>query len=345
MAHEISILENGQAEAAYAEQPAWHGLGVVLKEAPDSETMIKAAHLDWGVEMIPLFGQYKGGSKDGLIVSGEERRMVVRTDTNKMLGIVTDGYGLVQNCDGFRFLDSLTMDGVLTYESAMALRGGRVVVVVARMPEEDTIVKGDNQRRYILFQTSHDGSLSLHAMPTTVRVVCMNTLRMASQNIEGIRHSGNMTAKLDGLRLLISQFSRKFTAYRDNAKILADRPYTKEECSAYINTLFPPVKAEGDDSKHGEILYKAKLKALRKAFAHKSNQLPNIKGTWWQLFNAVTYYIDHSENRIYKGKTNQRVKDENRFLSVTNGGGAKIKNDAFDLALTMSKGTKVPVAV
>ena len=46
---------NINSMAYYVETP-WHGLAVLLSAPPDSATMIKAAGLDWKVEMSPAPG-------------------------------------------------------------------------------------------------------------------------------------------------------------------------------------------------------------------------------------------------------------------------------------------------
>ena len=155
MAHQISMFD-GVGEAAFALRPAWHGLGRTLDYVPDSEAMIEAAHLGWSVGARPLV------TCDGRSVPGYFA--TVREDTGAVLGVVSDRYKVVQNRDAFDFLDSLLQDGVLRYESAGALKGGRVVWALARMPSDDEIAPGDVSRRYILFSTTHDGSGSVQRM-------------------------------------------------------------------------------------------------------------------------------------------------------------------------------------
>ena len=121
----------------------------------------------------------------------------VRTDSGDVLGVVGKRYRIVQNRDAFGFLDSLLQDGIMKYESAGALRGGRQVFLLARMPSVDEIVPGDNSLRYVLFSTSHDGTAAIHAVPTSVRVVCANTLRIATASSVGFRHTDDVKAKLD----------------------------------------------------------------------------------------------------------------------------------------------------
>lgn len=42
----------------------WHGLGTIVEEAPDSETALKLAGLDWMVEQRQLYTEFgKNGSR------------------------------------------------------------------------------------------------------------------------------------------------------------------------------------------------------------------------------------------------------------------------------------------
>lgn len=321
MAHEISNV-NGTDECAFAMQPAWHGLGTVLDNVPNSEEMLQAAHLDWTVEMQPIRTQ------SGIEIP--DNFATVRTDCNAVLGVVGTRYQIVQNRESFDFLDSLLQDGVMKYESAGALRGGRIVWALARLPSVDEIAEGDNSLRYVLFSTSHDGSAGIHAIPTSVRVVCANTLRVATAGDIGFRHTGNVTSKLEEARRYLSQFDSGFTLYRDKARILAQRRYTPAQAKDYVNTLFPEVSAE--ESKRGHTIREKRIDEVRKNFTNNRQRLPSIAGSFWALFNAVTETVDHAE----KSQKLDRAGRETKMMSVIDGTGADFKTRAFDLALTMA---------
>lgn len=323
MAHEISI-NGGIAEAMYALTPAWHNLGTVLDHVPNSAEAIRAAHLDWNVEMQPM--KTAGG------VEVPEHFATVRTDCNAILGVVGSKYKIVQNAEAFEFLDSLLQDGLMKYESAGALRGGRIVWILARLPSVDTIAEGDDSLRYVLFSTSHDGSASIHAIPTSVRVVCANTLRIATMNDVGFRHTGNVAQKLEFARRYLSQFDEKFTRFRDAARRLAERRYTPEQAREYIESLFPPVEDKG----RGQTIRNRKVDSVRANFGNVRNTLPSIKGTWWALVNSVTESIDHKRDEDGEPVALDSAKRESRMISLTDGSGAEFKSRAFDLALQMA---------
>lgn len=317
MAHEISTV-NGTAEAFFALKPAWHGLGTVLDHAPTSELAIKAAHLDWMVEQREL------ETTDGIKVDGHFA--TVRTDTGSVLGVVSDRYKVVQNHESFAWMDSLLQDGLMKYESAGALRGGRIVWLLARLPSVDVIAEGDNTLRYVLFSTSHDGTACIHAIPTSVRVVCANTLRIATAGNVGIRHTGNVASKLDFARQFISQYDEKFTLFRDSARKLAERKVSPESAKEYIATLFPEVPEVG----RGRTIRENKIAIIRQNYRNDRQNIASIKGSWWSLLNSVTELIDHDGKRLTSEKA------ESKMLSVVDGHGADFKVRAFELAMAMA---------
>jgi phage/plasmid-like protein (TIGR03299 family) len=330
MAHEISVLTDGTVEAMYANRPAWHGLGTIFDQdgqsAPDSATAMELAHLDWQVELCPV------QTSDGLEIPGYYATR--RDDTKAPLGIVGDRYAVWQNRDAFNFLDSFVEDGIIRYESAMALKGGKTIVLLARMPSVDVAAEGDNLLRYILCSTAHDGTGAVVLQPTSVRVVCANTLRLAvsdRQQQVSIRHTGDMGYKLAIAREYLSQFDAAFDRYSENVKHLVSRKYTADEATAYINQLYPLPPT--DAHSRSKTLRANRVQAVRDAFRHPSNQLPAVKGTWWQLVNAVTYTVDH--NATSRG-ANPQIKAENHFASVIDGNGADFKDKAFALAMTMA---------
>ena len=332
MSHEISTIidESGNEiiEAMYANRPAWHGLGTIFdaggNQAPDSDEAMRLAHLDWRVDLEPIH------LEDGSRIP--DHFATVRQDTKTTLGIVGSRYAIQQNAESFRFLDSLLQDGIMRYESAMALRGGRSVVLLARMPSVDVIADGDSTLRYVLFSTSHDGTGAINALPTSVRVVCANTLRVALNQGRGvsIRHCGDLSEKLEDARRYLSQFDEAFTEFRDKARVLATRRYSGEQARDYIATLFP---APGKDaSSRTKTNNERKVQAVRDAFRNERNNLASIRGSWWSLFNSVTETVDHGSR--FKGSERQRA--ESRFFNSVEGKGAEFKAQAFELAVSMA---------
>jgi len=327
MAHELTIRENGLVEAMYAQKPAWHGLGVVLEDAPDSETAMREAHLDTLVETQPIYlsdGQELPDNKAVVrLVEGEDPYP---------LGVVGNRYECYQNAEAFQFLDSLLMDGVMRYEAAFSLRGGRNVCLLARLPSIDYVTDSDPLLRYLLLHTSHDGSSAIQVQATSVRVVCANTLSLALRekcDRFSVRHTANAKRNLDVVREAISQYDTQFTLHTDNCRKLLATAASKEQSNEYMNTLFPE---DADATTRQQNSRIRKFGALRAGYRRTIQDNPEAKGTFWGLYNGVSWAVDHSDEfSRYRGTERQRK--ERRFSSLIEGTGSKLKHEAFELAL------------
>ena len=144
----------------------WHGLGEVIADAPTSEEAIRLAGLDWNVYQRVLV------TDSGLLIPGFKAN--IRDTDDKVLGVVTDRYKVVQNREAFQFTEELLGKGV-RYETAGSLQDGKKTWILAKLPSE-YIVNEDQILPYLVFFNSHDGSGSVRCAITPIRVVCQNTL-------------------------------------------------------------------------------------------------------------------------------------------------------------------------
>jgi phage/plasmid-like protein (TIGR03299 family) len=340
MAHELSISADGRAEAFYALTPAWHGLGTVVDKALCSAEAIQAAHLEWEVIQKPIYTQ----TDQQTLTGGQDYAQVagwcanVRADTGAALGVVTSRYKPVQNVEAFDFVDGLVQDGIIKYESAGAMRGGRVVWLLAKMPQRQEVAEGDSLDQFILFTNTHDGSRAALILPTSVRVVCMNTLRLALAGSRGkalrIRHTGEIDSKLDEARAALGIATEQFSAHLETSRKLAGRKIQHREFIDYLDRIIPlekdPAKKRANSGRE-----EVRGKIKDNYYIDPRQQLAAIRGTAWAAFNSVTHYVDHQLPS--RGGTS-RQKADNAFYSVTLGHGNDIKQEAYRAAVEMFAG-------
>ena len=219
MAHNIEIrngvasfVENGKKERA------WHRLGQVFDGPMTVTEALELSHADYQVGLQPVIaltpamvdimsngGDYNTDLLLEAIVRGKKATM--RLDTLKPLGIVSDSYGVVQNEDAFKFIDTLCSGEIgnghtPVIETAGVLGNGERVFITAKFPEQIILDnKGDDRvEMYVVFTTSHDGTGAVNCMVTPTRVVCNNTLNFAQKHNLGklsLRHSSNIMSRLD----------------------------------------------------------------------------------------------------------------------------------------------------
>ncbi len=174
----------------YTRVAPWHGLGVRVETALSSQEALQASGLDWNVIQRPIMTDaYEP-------IPGY--RTNVRDTDNKVLGVVSDRYRVVQNAEAFAFTDALLGEGV-RYETAGSLQEGRRIWLLAKLPDR-YIIEGEQIEPYLVFSSSHDGSGAIKAAMTPVRVVCQNTLNMAlstAKRVWSTVHVGDLAAKMD----------------------------------------------------------------------------------------------------------------------------------------------------
>src|SRR5262245_46039238 len=86
-------------------------------------------------------------------------------------------------------MDTLVGERLAMFETAGGLKGGRRGWMLAGLPREDRVAGDDVVNPYVLPTNGHDGAAALRMIPTSIRVVCQNTLNLAlsrSSSTEGL---------------------------------------------------------------------------------------------------------------------------------------------------------------
>jgi phage/plasmid-like protein (TIGR03299 family) len=264
-------------------QTPWHGLGNVVDTAPNSEEALKLAGLDWEVQPSDVV-------VNGLIVPNYKAN--VRSDNGTVLGIVSDRYTIVQNAEAFQFTDNLIGSGDVRYETAGALRDGRVIWLLASLEKEYEIL-GDDIAPYMCFTNSHDGTGAVRVMMTPIRVVCNNTLNLALKGAKrqwSTVHKGDIARKIESAEATLMNAEKYMEALNEEANNLVDIKITPATWADMVNELIPSTEKM---SKRQLDTVGEKRQALHDAIMMADIQ--KFKGTGWAAINAVTDFVAHTE--------------------------------------------------
>ena len=265
----------------YVRETPWHGLGTKVDEAPTSAEAIKLAGLDWNVVCEPIY------TADNIEIPNMKAN--IRETDRSVLGVVSDRYKIVQNKEAFEFTDSLINEEV-RYETAGSLKNGKVVWMLAKMPERKIL--DDKFDPYICFTNSFDGSGAIRACMTPVRVVCNNTLNLALNTTArqwSTRHIGDIDSKLIEAQHTLGLANDYMDALSDEANKLVEVKVTDPQLEAIFDELYPIDTTKDSQRKINNVLdFKEKL--------FKCYNMPDIsqyKGTAWGIINAATDLVDH----------------------------------------------------
>jgi phage/plasmid-like protein (TIGR03299 family) len=285
-------------------EAAWHNLGVIVQEAPNSEEAIKLAGLDWEVKPHPVTAVFNGAVKavDGFMAN-------IRETDGKVMGVVTDRYKVVQNREAFSFTDNLIGDGVV-YESAGSLTNGKVWML-AKLPEKTIL--GDATVPYLVFTNSFDGKGAIQVAITPIRVVCQNTLNLALRETNrswSTRHMGSIESKMYEAHRTLEFASSYMDSLSEEADRLANKKITNDEFDAFVEALFPIDELDSTRKNNN-------VRILRNELSMRYFQAPdnaNFVGTAWGFIQSVTDLVNHTSPR--RSTPTYR---ENLFMKVTDG--------------------------
>lgn len=268
----------------YTRQKPWHGLGTQVMDAPSSKDALALAGLDWRVTQKEIL------TSDGIPVPGFKANL--RDTDNRVLGVVTDRYRVVQNEDAFAFTDSLLGEGV-TYETAGSLQNGREAWILARLPQR-YIISGDEITPYLVFMNSHDGTGAIKAAMTPVRVVCMNTLNLALETAKrswSTNHVGDIKGKLEDARDTLLYADRYMSELGKAIDSLNRQKLSDRQVCDYINALFPLVDNATDTQKKNLLRMKEDVRAR----FYDAPDLKHVGKNAYRFVNAVSDFATHAK--------------------------------------------------
>lgn len=264
-----------------AREVPWHGLGVVTDQCLTAADAIVTAGLDWEVTSNPLFAQI---GEDKILVPGKFAQ--VRSSDHKVLGVVTNKFKNVQNREAFAFADNMVDDGRAHYETAGALRGGRVVFMTMKLPVEMNVAGSDEHDLYLILRMGHDGTMAVTAELSPIRVVCMNTLKLATAaavSSWSIRHTGSIEGRLEEARLALKLSFNYAGEFVKLGNAMVSTKVTDDMLVQLLEETLPnrPKTPEKIDD----------IMSL-----YRESNTNGFNGTAWGAINAFTEYYDHGRD-------------------------------------------------
>lgn len=304
MAHEVESMFSANRVVP------WHyemtkDVTKLIQEAPTSADALHLAGLDWEVKKTPVY------TDAGIEIPGYKAN--VRNTDGKVLGIVSDRYQIVQNKEAFEFTDKLvgeTENGVVRYETAGSLCGGKKIWLLAKMPTKKIL--DDDIDPYMFFSNSHDGSGAIKVGMSPVRIVCANTLSMALNSAKrqwSTKHMGDMDSKLAEAKMCLQLADKYMNSLAEEAERLAEAKLYKEQIDEILDEMFP-IDDNATDRK------KNNVKEIKNEF-YRCYLMPDIAqymNTAYGAVNAMSDYVTHSEP-----KRNTATFKENRWDKLMEG--------------------------
>lgn len=280
---------------------------IKLNGTKNAEDAIRQAGMLWEVQSTPVIGC------NGL--NAEGYKLLYRSDNNKALSICKDSYTPISNSNAFAFFDTICEKYGARYEYAQEIRGGRKIVLQAKLGRAFEVRPGDVIEQYATLVTSHDSSSSFLCWFTPIRCFCLNQLRVAMANAHdmvSIRHTSNAADKMNAAIQFMTRSTHYFRLFKDKAAYLAQKMMDRYMVEKFLEEVLGKPESARAQSSHDAVL----------------NLIENGKGqrgfetTAWSAWNGLTEWIDH-----------ERGRDISRFESSLTGEGSRLREHGFEVLL------------
>lgn len=264
--------------------PYVNAFGTVdISSAKSVDDALELAGLNWEVEQRKLYDAYGN--------EYPKYRANVRTLDDKMLGMVTEKYHIVQNSEAFNFVNNLVDEG-FEFDRAGEFRDGSSIWVMGNLPK--TSILGDDIANNVVFVNSHDGSSGVKVMMTPVRLICSNMLNLATKKADRIwasKHTGSITTKLEEAKYTLGLANHYISALNEEAERLVDIKVDEATLEAIFDAMFPIDKDKDTERKIRNIV-EMKNNLFR---CYDESDIAKFKGTAWGAVNAFADMVDHRE--------------------------------------------------
>ena len=338
MAHNLATI-NGRDATVYLDATPWHGLGqnilqLMQATAPADriDAALAAAQMTYSVGSLPLY------LADGSQVPGHKASVRFAADGTvaATLGVVGDGYRHIQNAEACAILRPLAEEFGCVPAAAGVLGNGERCWMLMRLADATiTPLPGDDVRGYFLLHWDHTGQMTVQGLGTGIRVVCQNTLTLATTGRKAwiaVRHTSGAGGRLDEAAAIVRKLMQALQATGETFASMGAKRLDAAAIDAYIakvipnttssQTVAPVIQARRDTI--ATLVHGGKGAAM----ANQGVNTADGGASLWAAYNAVTEYFDHVRPAEAQSEAGLLRAHE----SAVFGGNAEIKAAALTVA-------------
>lgn len=306
MSHMIDQT-TGKSAIAYVGETPWHGLGQELTAGADIETWTVEAGLAWEARRASV--EYNASEENGVddVRRVVGRSVLYRSDTSAPLGIVSDGYKIVQPVEVMEFFSELAQIGGFSLNTAGALSDGKRIWALAKVHEGAPIVANDIVEPYLLLSTSFDGSMATTAKLTAIRVVCHNTITASLNEKDTATVKVAHNSKFDPVRVReqLGIFTGSFDKWMLQAKRLAEGKLSPDAAAKMTAMLVEPTLTINNKDKGRDVTKSKPFTRIMDLFNGEAIGHEMAGMTKWGWLNSVTQFVDHERGENSDSRLSQ----------------------------------------
>jgi hypothetical protein len=236
----------------------------------------------WSVQKEPLFTQ------DG---KQTQSYGLFRSDNNEWLSTVGERYVPMQNAELAEIMVRIQdrFGGVIKGNAMGRITGQKIYY---QLSLSDYNINGDTLKRHITCLNSHNGSHAIGFGSTNTVISCSNTFHLAMKDLSKFRHTESASKRL---QIAVEEFEKALVldenlmlTYKAMNRVPVDQTIIESVMQKIFKVDMNSKVSDNSTRKKNQI------ENFGKAMSH---ELAAKGNTLWGLFNGVTYYTNHIENK------------------------------------------------
>jgi phage/plasmid-like protein (TIGR03299 family) len=275
---------------ALGRENLWQALGQVTgNNFGVEEINATAPEILSPVEMCPTYIQVEG-SWGREYVETPNKAAIIRTLDNKVIGegVGKQSYGIVQPMDAYEWGSNISGFGDLPLVSAGTIRNGSQFFFSYQMGDE--MPAGIKYTPYLTVTSSHDGSVSLMALFSTVVTCCANVLLASSYKHKDrliLKHTINVDNRME----MTLKALRGAAQYVEDVNQQIERlaVITVRNFDPLLDALLPSMDTIDGQPSRGATLRETARDAIRGLLSSKVIE-DDHRNTGWAFIQAVNTY-------------------------------------------------------
>lgn len=276
----------------FVKKGAWHQQGVVVETAPSPAKAMELAQMDWMVEKRELTYQ----ANDGSPIHCDNHYAIVRDIDNRCLGYCSNQYEVWQNWQAFEWTQPLFESGLWDMETCGSLKKGEICWILMKQGEGE-ILPGDKLKQYLLMTWSHNGKMPNLIQPTSIRVVCNNTLLQAMGECKAARvcHKRSLPMTMEQVKGLFLSTGEQFKRQMEVFKRMLGTEVTDGDIEDLIEDLYGHTEEERKGLSHrGQAADENRVERVKRFVFDKASGRDLVtRNNAYYVFNALEELNEH----------------------------------------------------
>lgn len=215
--------------------------------------------------------------------------------SNKILGCVSNQYGIVQNEQAFSLLEPFTNLGGVITNAGMTEQG--LVFMVLRMRQE--MIEGDEWDFDVMCTNSFNGMFPCALMMVPTRIICQNMYRKlmggGSDSLLHIRHGRMAEHRLQAASKVTGNVMNYVAAFSQSLGMARSKSLSAYDMKTDIIPMIFPYPKPGGERYQAS---KERVDRLREEFIDRYYDAPDNRkfhGTGLGFINAYYDYLSHRD--------------------------------------------------